>query len=251
MSEDLNLAEVPAPEQAETASLEPALVETPEQTEAPKTFTQEELDAIVSKRLAREQRKWERDNRQDTQPVKPAPSQEQFESPEAYTEALAEKKALEIIEQREQQRKQKEVLSAYHDREEIAREKYEDFEQVAYNPKLPITTDMAEVIQESEVGADIAYYLGSNPLEADRIARLSPRMQAKELGLLEAKISSSPPAVKKTTSAPAPIKPVNGASSGPIVYDTTDPRSAKTMSPTEWINAERERQRKKLEAGNR
>ena len=59
MSEE-NLAVVePAPEQVATAVPETEVI-APE-AEAPKTFSQEELDAAIGKRLAREQRKWERE----------------------------------------------------------------------------------------------------------------------------------------------------------------------------------------------
>ena len=71
-------------------------------------------------------------------------------------------------------KQQQELLGSYHDKEEAARDKYEDFEQVAYNPKLPITDVMAQTIQASDNGPDIAYYLGTNPKEADRISRLQP-----------------------------------------------------------------------------
>jgi hypothetical protein len=138
------------------------------------------------------------------------------------------------------------LVEAYHDREEDARAKYEDFEQVAYNPKLPITTVMAETIQLSDVGPDLAYYLGSNPREAERISRLTPYSQAKEIGRLEAKIASEP-ILRKTTSAPPPIAPISGRGSGASSYDTTDPRSIKNMSTSEWIEAERARQTKKWE----
>ena len=50
----------PAPELEATAATPEPVVETPE-VEAPKTFSQEELDAAIGKRLAREQRKWERE----------------------------------------------------------------------------------------------------------------------------------------------------------------------------------------------
>jgi hypothetical protein len=93
----------------------------------------------------------------------------------------------------------------------------------------------------------MAYYLGSNPKEAERISRLSPLSQAKELGKIEAKLSDNPP-VKKTSSAPAPIAPVTARSSGSPATDTTDPRSIKSMSTSEWIEAERQRQVKKWEA---
>lgn len=247
-------AETPAPEQVETAS--PVVEETaPETPETPKVFTQEELDAAIGKRLAREQRKWEREHQQRVEQPKivdPSTiSREQFGSDDEFVEALANIKAEQKLAARERQHQQTEVLSAYHEREEAAREKYDDFQQVAYNPRLPITDVMAETIQYSEVGPDLAYFLGSNPKEAERISRLSPILQAKEIGRIEAKLASDPPAAKKTTSAPAPISPVSPSSKGTPVYDTTDPRSIKTMSTSEWIEAERARQRKKWEARNR
>jgi hypothetical protein len=245
------LAAVPAPEPELTAVPEPEV--TAPETEEPKpakTFTQEELDAAIGKRLAREQRKWEREQarrQQKTATPAPAPSLEQFESVDQYAEALAAQKAEELLAKREADRERMETLEAYHDREEEARGKYDDFEQVAYNPNLPITTVMAETIQASDIGPDVAYYLGANPKEADRISRLSPYLQAKEIGKIEAKLSDSPP-VKKTTSAPPPIAPISGRGSGSPSYDTTDPRSIKNMSTSEWIEAERQRQMKKWEA---
>ena len=145
------------------------------------------------------------------------------------------------------QRKQQALLENYHDREETARDRYDDFEQVAYNPNLSVTETMAQSIQASDIGPDVLYWLGSNPKEADRIARLPPILQAKEIGKLEAGMASSPP-VRKTSTAPAPIAPVTARASGAPAYDTTDPRSTKSMSTSEWIEAERMRQIKKYEA---
>ena len=224
----------------------------PEQTPEEKKFTQAEIDAMISKRLAREQRKWEREQQtriaQQAQQVPHSlPSVDQFESTEAYADALAVRKAEELIAQREVQKARAEMQSAYQDREETAREVYDDFEQVAYNPNLTITREMVEAIQASEVGPDVAYWLGSNPKEADRIARLSPLLQAKEIGRIEAKLADNPP-VKKTSSAPAPITPISARASGNPSYDTTDPRSTKSMSVSEWIEAERQRQIRKMQA---
>jgi hypothetical protein len=210
---------------------------------------------MISKRLAREQRKWEREQAArlaETQTRQSAPKDvppvDQFESPEAYAEALAVKKAEELIALREQQKAQAAIADAYHDREEEARNKYDDFEQVAYNPSVRITDVMAETIRASDVGPDVAYYLGANPKEADRISRLSPFMQAKEIGKIEVRLTDNPP-VKRTTSAPAPITPVTarGSNNNPS-FDTTDPRSIKNMSTSEWIEAERARQMRKLQA---
>ena len=240
MSEEV-LAEAPAPEQEATAAPEPV------EAQPVKAFTQEELDAAIGKRLAREQRKWERE-RVVTAPVVAAdPRPEQFDSTESYADALAMKKAEQLLYERDVQRQQTEVLGAYHDREEEARNKYDDFEQVAYNPSLKITTVMAQTIQSSDIGPDVAYYLGANPKEADRISRLAPYVQAKEIGRIEAKLASEP-MVKKTSSAPPPFTPVTPSSKGASTYDTTDPRSIKSMSTSEWIAADRARQIKKMEA---
>jgi hypothetical protein len=254
-----SLAEVdsaPAPEVTATPEIAenaPEVVENQsEQTSEEKKYSQAEIDAMIGKRLAREQRKWEREQAQraaETQIVKAAPaaSADQFESPEAYAEALAFQKAEELIAKREAAKQQSAVIESYQEREEAARDKYDDFEQVAYNPKLPITDVMAETIQSSDIGPELAYYLGSNPKDAERISRMSPLSQAKEIGKIEAKLAAEPP-VKRTTSAPAPISPVTARTSGSPAIDTTDPRSIKTMTTSQWIEAERMRQMKKLES---
>jgi hypothetical protein len=253
MTEEVqNLAEVDsAPTKDVTATPEVA-VSSPEvaDNQTAKTFSQEELDAAIGKRLAREQRKWEREQAaRQTVPVAPreVPSIDNFESTDAYAEALALRKAEELVAQRDRQKEQAQVVEAYSEREEKARDKYDDFEDVVYNPKLRITDVMAESIQSSDNGPDLAYWLGSNPKEAERIARLSPILQAKEIGKIEVRLADNPP-VKKSTSAPTPISPVTARSSGSPSHDTTDPRSIKTMSTSEWIEAERNRQIRKYEA---
>ena len=241
------VAEPTAPEQVATPAPEPVAVSAEEQQTTIKTFTQEEVDSMIGKRLARERRSWERERpKAPAAPAEPV-SQDKFESVEAYAEALATQKAEQLLQQRELERQQAAVVESYHEKEEQAREKYDDFEQVAYNPSLKISTVMAQTIQASEIGPDIAYFLGSNPKEADRISRLSPFLQAKEIGKIEAKVAASPP-TKKPSSAPAPIQPVAARASGAPAYDTTDPRSIKAMSTSDWIAAERQRQIKAWEA---
>lgn len=244
------VADTPAPEQAATAAPAPEVAAaTPDEQTTVKTFTQEEVDAMIGKRLARERRTWDRERTKAPEPVAAPVSQDQFESVEKYAEALATQKAEQLLQQREIERQQSAIIESYHEREEQARDKYEDFEAVAYNPSLKITTVMAQTIQASDTGPDVAYYLGLNPKEADRISRLSPFLQAKEIGKLEAKVASSPP-TKKPSSAPAPIQPVVASSSRGPAYDTTDPRSLKSMSTSEWIAAERQRQIRAWEAKN-
>ena len=258
MTEEVQaLAEVDSAPTTDVTATPEVAESTPEVAEnqtdqAEKKYSQAEIDAMIGKRLAREQRKWEREqsqrqSEQQTLRAAPTASVDQFESPEAYAEALAYQKAEELIAKREAAKQQSAVLESYQEREEVARDKYDDFQQVAYNPNLPITNVMAETIQSSDIGPELAYYLGSNPKEADRISRMTPLSQAKEIGRIEAKLAADPP-VKRTTSAPAPISPVTARSSGAPAYDTTDPRSTKTMTDSQWIEAERARQMKKMQA---
>jgi len=126
---DETLAEVTAPEPVATAAPEAPVEQQPEST---KTFTQEEVDAIVTKRLAKFERKLERERAMREQAPPPPPLEaitpDKFESTDAYTEALAARKAEELLRQREMQKQQREILDAYSEREEEARSKYEDFQ---------------------------------------------------------------------------------------------------------------------------
>ena len=242
---------VPASEPVVTATPEAEVSTPPEVPEQPpaKTFTQEEVDAIAAKARAREQRKYERElaarlaeAQARQQPPAPPPEQQPPDQPvDAWQ--LAER----IANQREALKREEDVLAAYQEREESARDKYDDFEQVVRNPSLPITVDMAAAIREAENGPEIAYWLGTHPAEAARIAKLSLHGQARAIGNIETKLLTDPP-VKKTTSAPPPISPVSARGSGNPAYDTTDPRSIKTMTTSEWIDAERRREMKRLEA---
>lgn len=254
--EDQSLAEVDsaqAPEET-TASVPAEDVseveeQQEEESQEERKFTQEELDAALGKRLARERRKWERE--QQSKQVAPPipselPSQDSFDSPEQYQEFIRAE-AAKLVQQQNQWNQQAQVEEAFAERVEEAMDRYDDYEQVVNNPNLHITDVMAAAIKASEKGPDVAYYLGTNPKEAARIARLTPYAQAMELGKVEAKLAADPP-VKKTTAAPDPIKPVAARKSTSGVVDTTDPRSTQNMSTSEWIAAERQRQIAKAQA---
>lgn len=194
-----------APEGEETKQVEPV-----------KTFTQEEVDALVQKRLLKKEREVLRNvQRQQAEEAQRArieqePKREQFRDDEAYLEAkleqLAEKKAAEKISQLERQKEHEKQSEQFLDRVEKASEKYPDFQQVAGNPNLPINDGMAEFISDSEHGPDVAYYLGEHLSEAAKIAQMSPIKAARELVRIEAELSTKPPV--KTSSAPEPITPI-------------------------------------------
>lgn len=96
-----------------------------------------------------------------------------------------------------------------------ARTKYPDYDDVTganTNPALVVTHAMADAIVEmGENGPDVAYYLGKNPEESQRIANLSPRAQFLELGAIKATLKSE--VVKPSVSqAKPPIKPLQSGS---------------------------------------
>lgn len=255
MSEEL--AEVIETEESGQELVETTATETEESQEseapapAPKTFTQEELEAEIGKRLFRERRKFEREQAASAEPtplqIESKLDPNQFQTTEAYLEALATEKAEAMVTQRERSRSVNEINDKYQDAVDLALDKYPDFVQVAHTHPY-MSSDMAAVIKGSENAVEMAYFLGTNLKEAERIFKLSPMLQIKELGKLEAKLEAAPPEVKKSSSAPPPIKPIQGGKSSSPNYDTTDPRSVKTMSPSEWIAADRARRAKVLAA---
>jgi hypothetical protein len=81
-------------------------------------------------------------------------------------------------------------------------------------------------IQESDIGPKIAYYLASNPDEADEIADLTGIAAVRAIGRLEAKLSVKG---SNTTKTPAPIKPVGNNSSV-----TKDPAKMSDAEFAKW-----------------
>lgn len=162
------------------------------------------------------------------------PKQEDFPNYDDFVAAKARHEVRQELRAEERRRREAEHTERATERREAftkrcdeASERYEDFEEVAFNRSLPITDAMAEVIQESDKGPDLAYYLGSHPDEAKRIAGLSPLAQARELGRIETTLSK--PAPRKTTSAPDPVKTVSGKDA-----PTKDPSK---MSMDEYVAA--------------
>lgn len=151
---------------------------------------------------------------------------------EARKAARAEYEALDR--QRNEQAQQQTLQqreAAFSQRVEQARERFEDFDAVVFNPANPISDAMVEVIKSSDKGPDLAYHLGSHPDEARRIASLPPIQAARELGLIEAKLSLPKP--RTVTKAPDPIRPVGSGGASPA----TDPNK---LSYTEYVKARRE-----------
>lgn len=217
----------------------PGVVDDKKQVEPSKTFTQAEVDAMVQKRLLKEERRVHRRVEQQLREQAEAktrevePRRDEFGDDRAYFEAqiehLAEKKAAQKLADRERTMQHEKTQEAFLERAESAKSRYADFDAVVSNPALPINEGMAEFISDSDAGPDLAYFLGKNPFKAAEIAQLSPIKAARELTRLEAELAAKPK--PRTSNAPAPIVPIGGASGG-------------SKSPAEMSDAEYAKWRK-------
>jgi len=90
---------------------------------------------------------------------------------------------------------------------ETGAKKYEDFAEVAFNPSnFDPSEQLAQLIIESDMAADVAYHLGSNPDEAQRLETMTPTAAAREIGRIEARLSQKP--ARKPTAASPPVPTV-------------------------------------------
>jgi hypothetical protein len=101
--------------------------------------------------------------------------------------------------------------AAWNDRVVAASAAKPDFQAVAMNVDLPVSPVMGEAITDSDIGADILYYLGQNPAEAARIAKLSDVAQIREIGKLEARLTPDDSGTDESDEEPLKPLPISKA----------------------------------------
>ena len=176
-----------------------------------------ERDRDYWRELALREKKAEQPKAEPAAQSTEKPKLDDFASYEEYTEALTDWKVEQKLSSRSEAEKkaqaeaERQTAMQYHGTREAAfRESHPDYDQVAGNPRLPITEAMAEAAFTSEKGPELLYHLGKNPQEAARIAALSPYQAAMELRL-EARLARPQ---KTQTGAPDPITPISGIGGG-------------------------------------
>lgn len=175
--------------------------------------------------------------------VQSEPKQDQFQTYEEFVDAraqwAADKRFEERLQQERERQEQADAVSkreAFVDRARTFAATTPDYDQVAFNPSLPISDTVADALNLSDKGPEILYFLGKNPSEAQRISSLTPVQAALEIGRLEAKLSLPQP--RTVTKAPPPINPLSGGS-GSVV---TDPDK---MTQGEWMKWREDQIRKR------
>lgn len=125
---------------------------------------------------------------------------------DAYYEALidqrAEEKARKVLDEREAEKKAR-------TREESFSVKFDKLSAVEKQTvqEAYVNEYTANLIKESEVGLNVALYLGENPEIARTIANLPKEGQAREFGKLEARFEAKEPEAPKVVVSKAPPPP--------------------------------------------
>lgn len=204
----------------------------------------EQRAADLERRLAALER-GEKPQQQPAQQQAPAdgrPKLEDFDfDAEAHAEAVAEWKYNQLEQQREAKKQAEQRQATFAEKETAFEAENPDYREVAYAPHVPITQEMAEVIQQADNPPAIAYYLGKNLAEAAEISRMSPLHQARAIGRIEMQLaapqapSAPPPPPTPVSKAPAPVRT--------LAPSTSVSKPLEEMSMAEY-DAERRRQEK-------
>lgn len=221
----------PAVESAPVEAVEPIQTETPaaeatgeEVAATPAEAPKETNDtarglqaAVVAERQKRQAvearlRQLQQAQQGTQQPADGAPDPAQYQdNPQEYWRLLARHEARQELANAVQQSQQAQAQHAETERVAqvqdrlnaavfIGQSKFKDFDAVINGGLAPFLSDaMREEIAESEHGPEVAYWLGKNPAEAQRLSVLSPRALAREVVKLEAKVVAPPKPVLPRT----------------------------------------------------
>lgn len=232
-----------APDTAEAQPADPKPVDTEVETKKALKGVQKRINELTRERHEAEQRgraeaeHWKQQamatakRLQELEQSAPKPKLEQYSDLEQYTEAAARHEAERLfreqmtLQQRanfdaqqqhlaamQQQQAQQQYQQVLTQKLDAATKKFPDFLDVVTSEELPGLqgTPAFSAILESELGAEVMYYLGKNPGRAHQIVALSPIGQAREIGRIEAALQSG----KIVSSAPPPPSTVGSGKGG-------------------------------------
>lgn len=226
VKDDQNPAdEAPAPKGDETKPATPDLAEKKQgQARFDRRINRLTKEAAEAKARAEFFEKKFNENQATQKPAAPAegaPTLAQFDyDPEKYAEAKSKfdterARKADVEHQRSESARQEHqrLVSGWAEKVEKGDSKYEDFDEKVGDLTKHMNIPAVAAIMEAENAEDVAYYLSTNPKEFERIVRLHPRTQVFEIGKLTAKLLAEPEKPQTPSEAPAPIRPVGGASS--------------------------------------
>lgn len=165
------------------------------------------------------------------QAIKPegAPNPDDYDAgrydPE-YLEALTDWKVKQLFDNQQKQLKIAEQQRNVITLQEEARKAHDDYDQAEQSflshPLVRVDV-FKELLLDADNPAELAYYLGKNQEELDKIGEMSKEKAARYMGRLEEKIQTSLVQSKKAvTNAPKPISPLSGAKGATTHKDPND-----------------------------
>lgn len=124
---------------------------------------------------------------------------------------------------REQEKQSRERAQSLQSKLQEGYKKYNDFEEVVFDrTAIHITPMVVDILSDCDHPSDVAYYLAKNRVEGVAISRMTPIKAARAIAQLELKLAVTPnqlPPQNKTTSAPAPIKPLGTSATAGVQKD--------------------------------
>lgn len=162
------------------------------------------------------------------------PKPQEFEDYDSYVEALADWRAdqrvSEALKARDAERAQtaqsraaEAKAQAWAERQSEFRAATPDYDAVVGKSSVQVAPHVVDTLLDSDSGPELAYHLAKHPDTVKRINALSPLAAAREIGRIEASLSTpSAPKVKPGSNAPAPISPVRAAASGSVNLATAN-----------------------------
>lgn len=129
----------------------------------------------------------------------------------------AERTSVEERQQSESSRRQgeirRELAEAHLDREDEARERIPDYDNVLRASRVELSETVTDLLIRSDKSALLAYHLARNETTLRDLNQMSPIEAARQIGRLEARLSL--PQANKTTKAPPPLTPPKGGGASP------------------------------------
>lgn len=159
-------------------------------------------------------------------------------SRQAVREEFAEQSKRDLAQR--QERLNRETLEEFQERVDEIRPRLPDYDRVLETFQQKggsFAPHVRDALLQSDVGAELAYYLASNPGIATALNQMLPIQAHLEIGSLRSKVEVAKP--KKQTTAPQPLKSLSGGASPPRDLGTL----AKSDDVSDYV-AERQKQEK-------
>lgn len=155
-----------------------------------------------------------------------APQLDQFETYAEYEAAkddfLVRKAKFEFAQEQKAAEQRRYAMSAEEKyQKRLSDAAKEDPEILDVAASLRVSPIMATLVKESDHAVALIRWMDQHAEETARIAGMTPLQAAREIGIIEARLSYAPKpeAPKKVSSAPEPVKPVSTSSPAPVDED--------------------------------